>query len=80
VLLSIALHAMYDTVHRALINRYTHTVIAVLQYVLQDPRNQLNFYISGLVQVDCTEALYNDNPEIQNSVEIGDLAVDQRGI
>ena len=42
--------------------------------VLQDPRNQLNFCISGFVQVECIEALYNDNPEIQNSVEIGDLA------
>ena len=44
-------------------------------FVLQDPRNQLNFCISGLVQVECTEALYNDNPEKQNSVEIGELAV-----
>jgi hypothetical protein len=40
----------------------------------QDPRNQLHFCISGSVQVECTEALYYDNPDIQNSVEIGDLA------
>jgi hypothetical protein len=25
--------------------------------------------------VECTEALYHDNPEKQNSVEIGELAV-----
>jgi hypothetical protein len=42
---------------------------------LQDPRNPLNFNISGLFQVECAEALYYDNPDIQNSVEIGDLAV-----
>jgi hypothetical protein len=24
-MITVALHAMYDTVHRALINRYTHT-------------------------------------------------------
>ena len=34
----------------------------------------LNLCMSGLVYVECTEALYNDNPEIQNSAEIGDLA------
>jgi hypothetical protein len=27
---TVALHAMYDTVHRALINRYTHTLIYAL--------------------------------------------------
>ena len=41
---------------------------------LQDPRFLLNFWISGLVSVECTEALYYDNPDIQNSVEFGDLA------
>ena len=40
----------------------------------QDPRFLLNFCISGLVYVECTENLYNDNPDIQNSAEIGDLA------
>ena len=39
-----------------------------------NPRNHLNFCISGYVQVECTEALYYDNPDIQNSMEIGDLA------
>jgi hypothetical protein len=34
----------------------------------------MNICISGLVQVECTEALYYDTPDIQNSVEIGDLA------
>ena len=42
--------------------------------LLQDPRNPLNFCLSGLFHVECTEALYYDNPEIHNSVEIGDLA------
>ena len=41
--------------------------------VVQDPRNQLNLCISGLVQVECTVALYYDNPDLQNSAEIGDL-------
>ena len=39
----------------------------------QNPRNQLTFCISGLVHVDCTEALYYDHPEMQNSVVIGIL-------
>ena len=29
---TVALHAMYETVHRALINRYTHTVRTVVPY------------------------------------------------
>jgi hypothetical protein len=40
----------------------------------QDPRFLLNFCISGLFYVEFTETLYDDNPEIQNSAEIGDLA------
>ena len=40
-----------------------------------DPRFLLKFCVSGLVQVECTEAMYFDNPEIQNSGEIRDLAV-----
>ena len=47
--------------------------VDTLTYCKQDPRNQLNFCISGLVYVECTAALYKANPEIQNSVEIGDL-------
>ena len=43
-------------------------------YGLQDPRFLLNFYLSGLVSVECTEFLYYGNPDIQNSAEIGDLA------
>ena len=31
---------------------------------LQDPQIPLNFFISGLVLVECTEALYYENPEI----------------
>ena len=41
----------------------------------QDPRFLLNFCISGLFYVECTDSLYHDNPDIQNSAEIGDLAV-----
>ena len=53
-----------------------------LKKLVQDPRNHLNFSISGVVQVECTEALYYDNPEKQNSVEIGDRAayVDSGGV
>ena len=46
----------------------------VLRRSQQDPRFPLNFFISGLVYVERTEDLYYDNPELQNSVEIGDLA------
>ena len=49
--------------------------VRIFMMDLEDPRNQLNFCISGLVHVECTEVLYYDNPELQNSVEIGDLAV-----
>ena len=49
--------------------------IPTKRIVLQDPRFLLNFCISGLVSVECTEALYYGNPEIQNSAEFGDLAV-----
>ena len=47
---------MWITVHS--------TQVCVL--VLQDPRSQLNFCISGLVYVECTEALYYDNPDLQD--------------
>ena len=35
----------------------------------------LNFCFSGLCFVECSEALFFDNPEMYNSAEIGDLAV-----
>jgi hypothetical protein len=57
-------------------NLFTVTGISIQQYIWPDvarPPKSTEFLLSGLVQVECTEALYNDNPEIQNLVEIGDL-------
>ena len=44
-----------------------------LTHSKEGPRFLLNFCISGLVSVECTETSYYDNPDIQNSAEIGDL-------
>jgi hypothetical protein len=50
----VALHAMYDTVHRDHVNRYTHTYCSIRT---ARPPKSTEFCISGLVQVECTEAL-----------------------
>ena len=57
-----------------------HRAVVVGALYLARCRFLLNFCISGLVQVECTEAMYFDNPEIQNSGEIRDLAVVDVGI
>ena len=60
----------------ASIHRHSNTLYVVLSMSvgsihtsveLQDPRFLLNFCISGVVSVESTEALYYDNPDIQNS-------------